>query len=241
VYNKEDQNIETVFAKGCWTDVQGFSLKENNPDCAWSVRQQSAKNFHVLFDGDIRGEVRWQHIGQHNVQNALAAIAAAYHVGIDIEHACNALTSFQGVKRRLETLFSSKNVTLIDDFAHHPTAIEKTLDGIRAQYPEDKIIAVFDPHSNTMKQGEHSMVLAEAFKTADSIWAYQHPELDWSITDIFTSLKDKTTTFTNVASAASEILSTLESEQHSHIVVLSNGSFSGMRQFFLDKISSSKL
>ena len=159
-----------------------------------------------------------------------------HHVGLPVEHACNALSSFHGVKRRLEILWSNADITLYDDFAHHPTAIETTLKGIRAQYPDDHIVAVFDPHSNTMKRGEHSDVLANAFIDADQIWAYQHPELEWEITDVFSALMNKTKIFNDVSNTDQAILSSAKSEQHTHFVVLSNGSFSGLRQNLLDKL-----
>lgn len=238
VYNHEDSNINPVLEMGSWSKLQSFGTRKNDMRSDWSVEQHSAKKFLVKHKNETLGTVNWQQIGQHNVQNALAAIAAAHHIGIGVEHACNALGSFQGVKRRLEILFAGKNASLYDDFAHHPTAIRLTLEGLRAMYPDDRIIAVFDPHSNTMKKGEHIQVLSKAFDPADQIWAYQHPDLEWTITDVFEARKDITSTFTNVADAASDILSAIDSEQHSHIVVLSNGSFSGMRQILLENIST---
>lgn len=229
VHNSAEKNIDKMLSMGCWSERQAFRVDEHIAKQGWSVDQKTAKHFSVYLNGKKHGEVSWQQIGQHNVQNAVAAIAAAHHVGLGVEHACNALSSFHGVKRRLEILSSNTEITLYDDFAHHPTAIESTLQGIRAQYPQDKIIAVFDPNSNTMKRGEHSLVLANSFLSADAIWAYQHAALKWKIADVFSSLSEKTQAFTDVSDAVPKILQQRDRDIHTHIVILSNGSFSGLR------------
>ena len=228
VHNSAEKNIDEMLLMGCWSERQAFRVDEHIAKQGWSVDQKSAKHFSVYLNGKKHGEVSWQQIGQHNVQNAVAAIAAAHHVGLSVEHACNALASFHGVKRRLEILTSNSEITLYDDFAHHPTAIESTLQGIRAQYPQDKIIAVFDPNSNTMKRGEHSLVLANSFVSADQIWAYQHTALEWKISEVFSNLSAKTQAFTDVSDVVPKILHQRDHGKHNHIVILSNGSFAGL-------------
>ena len=237
VYNGLEKNITEVFQQGCWTPTSAFTVSDEISPQGWSVKQRSAKNFTVFLNAEEKGHVNWQQLGQHNVQNALAAIAAAHHVGLNVEHACNALASFQGVKRRLEVLHTDSRVTLYDDFAHHPTAIETTLKGLKKQYPNDRLIAVFDPHSNTMKRGEHNAVLAGVFESADAIWAFQHEDLEWEITTVFQSQMHKTTIFQETHEAIKGIAQGIDSSQHSHIVILSNGSFSGFRQELLNKLS----
>ena len=235
VYNGLEKNIDAVLKQGCWTPTAVFKVSEEISPQGWSVKQKSAKDFTIFLNGKEKGRVNWQQLGQHNVQNALAAIAAANHVGLNVEHACNALASFQGVKRRLEVLQTNELVTLYDDFAHHPTAIESTLCGIKKQFPNDKLIAIFDPHSNTMKRGEHNTVLAKAFAAADEIWAFQHADLQWDIVEIFKPLKGKTQVFSKTREAIRQISSQLDERQHSHIVILSNGSFAGLRKDLLAK------
>ena len=236
VYNGVEKNIDQVLQQGCWSQTQTFEVSSQVTQQGWSVKQKSAKHFSVYFEGKKKGEVNWQQLGQHNVQNALAAIAAAHHVGLQVEHACNALASFQGVKRRLEVLHSDDRVTLYDDFAHHPTAIQSTLSGLKKQFPNDQLIAIFDPHSNTMKRGEHNEVLAQAFAAADAIWAFQHLDLSWKISDVFQEMSDKTHGFDKISGAIEQIVNKINTNQHTHIVVLSNGSFAGLRKDLLAKI-----
>ncbi len=236
VYNGLEENIDAVLQQGCWTPTSVFTVSDDISSQGWSVKQKSAKNFTVFLDGEEKGQVNWQQLGQHNVQNALAAIAAAHHVGLNVEHACNALASFQGVKRRLEVLHTNQQVTLYDDFAHHPTAIQSTLSGLKKQFPDDLLIAVFDPHSNTMKRGEHNAVLAKAFDAADAIWAFQHTDLQWNIVDVFQDHKTKTHVFNQTANAIEQITKNLDNKHHTHVVVLSNGSFAGLRKHLLEKI-----
>ncbi|MBT8142744.1 MAG: UDP-N-acetylmuramate:L-alanyl-gamma-D-glutamyl-meso-diaminopimelate ligase, partial [Gammaproteobacteria bacterium] len=245
VHNALELNIDKVLAMGCWSETRGFQVDDNISQTGWSVQQESAKDFAVYLDGKKHGEVHWQQLGQHNVENALAAIAAAHHVGLNVEHACNALKSYHGVKRRLEVLLKTQTVTLYDDFAHHPTAIETTLSGIRAHYPDDKIVAVFDPHSNTMKRGEHNMVLANTFTLADQVLVYAHSDLNWSVSEVFTPLASKTEEFTEIESGLQlvaqavdkAVVEAVDAQQHTHVVILSNGSFSGMHQRLIDYIS----
>ena len=237
VYNGLEKNIDEVLLQGCWTPTSAFTVSDEVTKQAWSVVQKSAMNFSVYYNGEKKGEVNWQQLGQHNVQNALAAIAAAHHVGLNVEHACNALASFHGVKRRLEVLYTDSRITLYDDFAHHPTAIKSTLNGIKKQFPSDQLIAVFDPHSNTMQRGEHNAILAAVFESADAIWAFQHDDLDWEISSVFQSQMHKTSIFQDTQEAVKGLMQGIDTPQHSHIVVLSNGSFSGLRQELLKKLS----
>lgn len=230
VRNALDSNVDDMLEIGCWTEMQGFAVGKSAPVSGWYARETSAHSYQVYFRGEKFGEVKWPLIGEHNVMNGLAAIAAAHHAGVEIELACNALHSFHGVKRRLEILHSSDSVMLYDDFAHHPTAIATTLQGIRANHPDDQIIAVFDPHSNTMKRGEHNKVLAQAFTQADAIWAYQHPELEWKVDAVFRSLANKTMIFEKTENSVDDILAFAEGKRKTHIVVMSNGGFRGMRE-----------
>ena len=236
VYNGLEKNITEVFQQGCWTPTCAFTVSDEISPKGWSVKQRSAKDFTIFLNAEEKGHVNWQQLGQHNVQNALAAIAASHHVGLNVEHACNALASFQGVKRRLEILHTDSRVSLYDDFAHHPTAIQSTLSGLKKQFPNDQLIAVFDPHSNTMKRGEHNAVIANAFAEADAIWAFQHEDLPWDILEVFQEQLPKTQVFDKTADAIRQVTNLLNENQHTHIVILSNGSFAGLRKDLLAKI-----
>lgn len=229
VHNADDTNIDDMLAQGCWSECQSFTSKDDESK-NWSFKEMSAHSFQVIYQGKKSGEVKWSQLGQHNVMNGLAAIAAAHHAGVDIELACNALHSFHGVKRRLEVLFQNEQVVLYDDFAHHPTAIETTLKGIRSSHPDDQLIAIFDPNSNTMKRGEYNAVLAQAFETADDIWAYQHPALKWSVDDVFKPVLDKTTAFDDVEAVLNPILNSITASKKTHIVIMSNGGFGLLRE-----------
>ena len=238
VHNGEDHNIDEVLENGCWSKCQAFTVNDKYPN-GWMANETSAHSFLVSYQDKIKGEVKWSQLGKHNVLNGLAAIAAAHHVGVGIEHACHALHSFQGVKRRLEVLFQSDQVTIYDDFAHHPTAIETTLNGIRASYPDDQLIAIFDPNSNTMKRGEHNKVLASAFVKADAIWAYQHSALEWEIDDVFEQIADKTIVFKEIEVTLKEIMSSIDKSKSTHLVVMSNGGFGLLREKLVKAIQSS--
>ena len=171
VANGQDANLAEVLAMGCWTPVERFGMGD------WEAREKAPDGsaFDVYHQGERRGRAAWTQLGMHNVHNALAAIAAARHVGVSVAAAIEALRNFQGVKRRLETRGVVNGVTVYDDFAHHPTAIATTLAGLRARVGAQPIIAVLEPRSNTMKMGVFKDTLAPALNEADRVVLYQAP------------------------------------------------------------------
>ena len=182
VQNGDDAEIATVIGEGCWTPRETFSLKSS--DAAWSAAPTPGSSwgeFTVLKERREAGRVRWAMLGEHNVMNALAAIAAAHQLGVEPERAAEALGHFRGVKRRMEVRGVVGGVTVYDDFAHHPTAIETTLAGLRAREPRARIIAVLEPRSNTMKLGVHRDQLAPSLAAADAAWFLNAPELGWDL------------------------------------------------------------
>ena len=178
-----DANINDVLAMGCWTPVENTSI---NASAQWNVELLKAdgSQFSVLFENNQQGIVEWTLTGEHNVYNAISAIAAANHVGILPKDAIAALSQFENVKRRMEVLAKINGVTLYDDFAHHPTAIATTLDGLRKQVGKERIIAIVEPRSNTMRLGVHTETLAKSLANADLAIMYQPQNLDWDLSKL---------------------------------------------------------
>ncbi|GFO72316.1 UDP-N-acetylmuramate: L-alanyl-gamma-D-glutamyl-meso-diaminopimelate ligase [Bathymodiolus japonicus methanotrophic gill symbiont] len=221
-----DANIQDTLAMGCWTPVQ---LTAINQDAAWQVEllEDDGSQFVIKFNQQTQGQVVWQLTGQHNVYNALAAIASARHIGILPADAIAALTRFKNVKRRMEVIAEIKGVTVYDDFAHHPTAIQMTLEGLRKHVGAEKIIAVVDPRSNTMRMGVHREVLAESLMLADRTLIYQPEELDWDLTALQTAENN-----IKICTSIDAIMHELQQEvaPNSHFLMMSNGSFGGIYQ-----------
>ncbi|TQV81471.1 UDP-N-acetylmuramate:L-alanyl-gamma-D-glutamyl-meso-diaminopimelate ligase [Aliikangiella coralliicola] len=175
------ESLDRVIEKGCWSPVHSFALSKGNTTSEWSAKKVSQDGSHceIYFKGENVGELRWELIGDHNVSNALAAISAAHHVGILPEHAIKSLASFKNVKRRMEVKGCVNDITVYDDFAHHPTAIKTTLQGLRDKVGKRRIIAVVDPRSNTMKMGFHKNTLVDAVSSADVSLFHMPKSFDW--------------------------------------------------------------
>ncbi|HIG65199.1 MAG TPA: UDP-N-acetylmuramate:L-alanyl-gamma-D-glutamyl-meso-diaminopimelate ligase [Methyloprofundus sp.] len=221
-----DKNIQDTLGMGCWTPVQQTAI---NQAAAWQAQllKEDGSQFSVIFDQEVQGEVEWQLTGLHNVYNALAAIAAARHIGILPSAAIAALEQFKSVKRRMEVIAQVKGVTIYDDFAHHPTAIKMTLEGLRKHVGSEKIIAVLEPRSNTMRMGVHRKALAESLALADHALIYQPEDLGWDLSE----LKDYAENI-QLCSSIDVIISKLASEVQpdSHFLMMSNGGFGGIYQ-----------
>jgi UDP-N-acetylmuramate: L-alanyl-gamma-D-glutamyl-meso-diaminopimelate ligase len=219
-----EKNIDDVLAMGCWTPVSRTSI---NGNAQWNANliNTDGSQFNVCFEGSEQGCVNWGLTGNHNVYNALSAIVAAKHIGIRPADAIVALTQFKNVKRRMEVIANIKGVTLYDDFAHHPTAIETTLDGLRKQVGNQRIIAVVEPRSNTMKLGIHTDTLARSLHHADKAILFQPDNLGWDVTGLKKHADNIEVCFT-----LEEIIARLKAEapQGGHFVLMSNGSFGGI-------------
>ncbi|HRA91535.1 MAG TPA: cyanophycin synthetase, partial [Acinetobacter sp.] len=166
--------------------------------------------------------------GQHSVANALATIAAAQHVGVSLEQACEALSNFGGVKRRMELLGTVRGIEVFDDFAHHPTAIETTLDGARKRLGERKLWAIIEPRSNTMRMGSHKDGLAHSARLADEVIWYQPEGLDWDLQPVIAASSNKA----EVSRSLDEIIARIVNEagEGDAVVIMSNGGFGGLHQ-----------
>jgi UDP-N-acetylmuramate: L-alanyl-gamma-D-glutamyl-meso-diaminopimelate ligase len=232
-----DAEVSQVLEMGCWTPVEYFA-DQGDMNSEWRVEALSDdfSKFNVLFDSEIVGKVSWELIGLFNAENALAAIAAANHVGVEPARACEALQSLQNVKRRLECLAEVNQVTVYDDFAHHPTAIRETLKALRQKVKGQRIIAIMEPRSNTMKQGVHQDTLADAFVEADHTFLYAADNLDWDLSKAVSSLGKKVKVMDNIDNIVSSAASLAEAGDH--ILIMSNGSFSGLHQKLIEKLSS---
>ena len=222
--NDQDDNLSATLEKGCWTPEQRVAgsgswqfTPMNN-----ALGRFDGSQFEVVFEGENQGVVNWQVTGEHNVVNGLMAIAAARHAGIDISVAIRALNKFVPPKRRMEQVISVGDVTLYDDFAHHPTAITTTLAGLRNKVGSARIITILEPRSNTMKMGVHKDKLSDAWQGADKVYLYM-PETDWQLAD-----EDKLTRLDDIDAIVAEVVDLCR--PNDHIVLMSNGGFGGIRQ-----------
>ena len=227
IANGIEASIRDTLAKGCWTPVETFA----QGDWQAELIQADGSEFEVLYQGAVQGTVQWDLVGEHNVNNALAAIAAARHVGVAPIQAIAALAEFKGVKRRMQVRGTVREVTVYDDFAHHPTAITTTLAGLRAKVGHARIIALLEPRSNTMRMGSHKAQLAQALQAADAVYLYQPAGLDWNLADVVADIGEKAQLLTSIDALVSSV--TQQAQAGDHILVMSNGSFGGIHDKLL--------
>lgn len=221
--------IEDMLKKGCWSSRQSLG-KEWHAE----LLKKDGSEFNVLHNGVIAGTVTWALVGQHNVDNALMAIAAAHHAGVTLPDAIDALSFFKNVKRRMEVKGEVNNITLYDDFAHHPTAIATTLDGLRKKVGNARILAVLEPRSNTMKMGVHKDTLANSWQKADEVYLYEPEGMDWSLVDSVAHSNTPTHCFRDVEKIVQGVCNV--AQPGDHILVMSNGGFEGIHGRILDAL-----
>ena len=219
--------IDEVIEMGCWSEQKTM----NGEKSEWQLGHvaEDGSEFEVLYKGSLAGQVKWAHQGLHNVANGLAAVAAAHHVGVLPEMACAALSSFQGVKRRMELIEAVNGVSIYDDFAHHPTAIATTLNGLRANLgAQANIKVIIEPRSNTMKMGIHQQSLIDATAAASEVIWFQPEELEWPLAQ----MAEQSGTPAKVIDSTQSIVDYLSTNSASgdHILVMSNGGFEGIHQ-----------
>jgi UDP-N-acetylmuramate: L-alanyl-gamma-D-glutamyl-meso-diaminopimelate ligase len=227
VVNGGDAHLKETLAMGCWTPVETFA------DGDWLAHylQADGSEFQVFFKEQAQGVVRWELLGEHNVNNALAAIAAARHAGVPVAHAVEALAAFKGVKRRMQLRGVVRDVAVYDDFAHHPTAITTTLAGLRAKVGAARIIALLEPRSNTMRMGTHKAQLATALQAADVVLLYQPQGLGWDLADVVAQIGEKAELVQDVDALAAQVAQLVGAGDH--ILVMSNGGFGGIHDKLL--------
>ncbi|MFA0078951.1 UDP-N-acetylmuramate:L-alanyl-gamma-D-glutamyl-meso-diaminopimelate ligase [Vibrio artabrorum] len=229
---KQDTAIQDVLARGCWSEAES-SGDQGDWDAKKLVKDGS--QFEVYFQNECVGTVNWDLVGDHNVNNALMAIAAARHVGVTPDLACQSLATFINTKRRLEFKGEVTGVSVYDDFAHHPTAIELTLGGLRNKVDTKKIIAVLEPRSATMKRGVHKETLADSLKQADSTYLFQPDNIDWSVQDVADACHQPAHVNNDMEALVAQIVS--EAQAGDQILVMSNGGFGGIHQKLLDALA----
>ena len=234
VHPAGDTALDQVLSMGCWTPRQTLATAGEGAD--WSVADAAADGsaFAVRYRGESLGRVEWEQSGGHNMANALAAIAAARHAGVPPALAIEALGRFRGVKRRMELRGAVDGIRVYDDFAHHPTAIRTTLEGLRAQSSGRRILAILEPRSNTMRMGLHKEQLAQALAPADRVFVHASPELTWDVAAALVELGEKALVLDEVSDIVEKAVAA--AEPGDRILVMSNGGFEGIHQRLLDAL-----
>ncbi len=229
-----DEAVDEVLQMGCWTPVARFGdalprkpVETDNGEL-WSAvtAANDGSAFEVALNEANLGRVDWQLLGEHNVTNALAAIAAARHAGVPPAHAIEALNAFAGVKRRLEVIAEVGDVTVYDDFAHHPTAIRTTLQGLRNNVAGDEIVAVVEPRTHTMSLGTLRNELTTCGAPADQVFWFRGENIKWDLSEVVTNCVVPAQQFDNLERMMDAIAKLPERKRH--VVIMSNGSFEGI-------------
>jgi UDP-N-acetylmuramate: L-alanyl-gamma-D-glutamyl-meso-diaminopimelate ligase len=230
-----DGNLGEVLDMGCWTPLEYF---DPAIEAGWHVENGAPDGhaFDVVCDGERLGRVDWDLIGQHNVANALAALAAARHAGVPPAVAIQSLGGFRNVKRRMELRGEVHGVRVYDDFAHHPTAIATTLEGLRRQVGEARIIALLEPRSNTMKLGVHAHLLADALRAADQVLVFAPADLPWDLATKLAPLGARAACYRDTASMVEQVVEM--AQPGDHLLVMSNGGFEGIHRRLLDALEA---
>lgn len=243
ISNADCGALTQVLKMGCWSESKTFSanmpsdITSNNNDgiADWHCEKiaQDASSFNIIVK-QRSYRVDWPLMGDHNMANAVAAVAAAHHVGVTVEHAITSLGSFKSVKRRMEMIFNNGLIRVFDDFAHHPTAITQTLNGLRNSVGNQRIIAILEPRSNTMKQGIHKHLLNEALSAADYALIYADENVQWNTQELN---NEKNSCFSNVDALLSNLFDLLHNQEKTDILIMSNGGFENLYQRLIKKLS----
>jgi UDP-N-acetylmuramate: L-alanyl-gamma-D-glutamyl-meso-diaminopimelate ligase len=231
IANAREQSMRRVLARGSWSKVEWLGVEEG-----WTTKPRDEHAFDVFFEGGPRGTVNWELFGEHNRNNALAALAAARHAGVPVAKGIDALAEFRNVKRRMEVRGTVNGVTVYDDFAHHPTAIETTIAGLRSKVRGARILAVLEPRSNTMKMGVMKDALAGSLAGADLVFCYTNG-LGWDAQPVLAPLGVKSKTFDDLNALIRVVVG--ESREGDHILVMSNGGFGGVHAKILEALKPS--
>jgi UDP-N-acetylmuramate: L-alanyl-gamma-D-glutamyl-meso-diaminopimelate ligase len=236
VVNGREDSLKRVLARGCWSEKEWFGAADN---AGWALKEHDDGRFDVLFNGQMQGTVEWSLTGEHNRLNAVAAIAAARHVGVPVAQAIESLGKFENVKRRMEVRGVVDNITVYDDFAHHPTAIATTVAGLRKKVGRARILAVLEPRSNTMKLGTMKDALPGSLVDADVVFGYGAKDgkdaLGWNLGEALAPLGAKAGAFDELDALVPAIAQA--AQPGDHILVMSNGGFGGVHQKILNALA----
>ena len=232
VWNVDDARLVETLAMGCWSEREGFTRADSAKaaDALWTARPVGGttdySRFEVLERGKPCGVVEWPLIGAHNMENAVAAIAAARHAGVPVAQAVESLKKFAGVARRMQVRGEVNGIRVYDDFAHHPTAIHTTLDGLRRRVGKARIVAVLEARSNTMRMGVHRDTLAPSLALADEVWLFTPPDLGWDTKPLLAALGERGHGVPEVNALAEQLAKALRPGDHA--LIMSNGGFGGL-------------
>lgn len=230
IHPEDDDNLTDVISRGCWTPTLAVGSEQLR-----GVERDDGR-LEILLDGKSKGLISWSLTGRHNIHNALSAIAAARHAGVAIETSCEALCTFEGVKRRMEVIYERQGLKVYDDFAHHPTEIATTLDGLRRKSGNEHIIAVIEPASHTMKLGVHEQTLLDSADDADVVYWYQGANVKWDMSEMQT---DRSHLFSDLDDLVEQTLTAANAGNvPTHVVIMSNGSFMGFHRQLADRLQS---
>jgi len=226
---------------GCWTPLEGFARGAQR-DALWSAQPLPGaadfSRFEVLEGGRPVGTVEWSLIGAHNMENALAAIAAARHAGVEPPRALAALREFTGIARRLQLRGEVNGIRVYDDFAHHPTAIATTIDGLRRRAGAARILAVLEPRSHTMRMGVHAHTLAPALAGADEVWLYTPADLGWDPASVLRALGGRGHGNSDIGELARELARA--ARPGDEVLIMSNGGFGGLHGKLLAELQQAQ-
>lgn len=228
----QDANLKQVLSMGCWSEEE-----YTGGDARWQAEKvtNDCGEFDVRYDGEISGRVTWGLVGEHNMQNALMAVAAAHHVGVPVAEACRALGKFINARRRLELRGEVNGISVYDDFAHHPTAILATLQALRSKVGGTaRILVVLEPRSNTMKMGISKDDIAPALGRADEVFIFQPANIPWLVSEI-TERCVQPAYWSGDLDALTNMVAE-HAQPGDHILVMSNGSFGGIHDKLLEKL-----
>jgi UDP-N-acetylmuramate: L-alanyl-gamma-D-glutamyl-meso-diaminopimelate ligase len=234
ITNADEASLARVLQRGCWSEQENFG---HTADADWTLLEHADGSFDVIFKGEAAGRVDWQLTGKHNRANALAAIAAARHVGVPVAQAAQSLATFENVKRRMEVRGVVQGVTVYDDFAHHPTAIATTVGGLRQKLGTgNRILAVLEPRSNTMKLGAMKDALPGSLVDADLVLGFgSEQSLGWSLGAALAPLGDRASAFEDLDTLVAAVAKA--AQPGDHVIVMSNGGFGGVHQKILDALA----
>ncbi|MEM9689543.1 MAG: UDP-N-acetylmuramate:L-alanyl-gamma-D-glutamyl-meso-diaminopimelate ligase [Pseudomonadota bacterium] len=225
--NAADDHLATLIDAGCWTSTEHFGLDQSAP--WWGEYLDATERRLRIHRGNGEpAETRWSMGGRHNLENAVAAVSAACHAGVRFHKAVEALGRFDGIRRRMERTATVGDIAIYDDFAHHPTAIRRTLAGVRRRFPDRRILVAMEPRSNTMKMGVHNATLADSLSQADAVWVYRDADMADSLDAALKPLGDRLSRFADYDLLVSDLAQSAKSGDA--IIFMSNGGFGGARQ-----------
>jgi UDP-N-acetylmuramate: L-alanyl-gamma-D-glutamyl-meso-diaminopimelate ligase len=223
VSNGGDARLEAVLDQGCWSRLERFSLDEGDGDWQVALDKPDGSELSFFRGGQVVGSLNWAHCGRHNALNACAAIAAAAAAGIEPAASLQALTEFRGVRRRMELVAEADGIRVYDDFAHHPTAIRLTLEGLRRKVGNARLLVALEPRSNTMRSGVHIGELGPALMAADRVWLLAGEGIDWDPHEALAPLEGRGRVVTRSDDLLAQMLDNVNSGDH--VVFMSNGGF----------------